>query len=53
MAEVPLMKAVIDGGTTVQVTAQESDSDEEDDENVYNVKVSNVQIIHILFVITD
>ncbi|CAH1643432.1 unnamed protein product [Spodoptera littoralis] len=41
IAEVPLMKAVIDGGTTVQVTAQESDSDEEDDENVYNVKIGD------------
>ena len=33
------MKTVIEGGTTVHVTAQESDTDEEDDENVYNVKV--------------
>lgn len=33
------MKTVIEGGATVQVTAQESDSDEEDDENVFNVKV--------------
>ncbi|KAJ8734007.1 hypothetical protein PYW07_014558 [Mythimna separata] len=38
--EAPVMKAVIEGGTTVQVT-QESDSDEEDDENVYNVKIGD------------
>ncbi|CAH0699009.1 unnamed protein product [Spodoptera exigua] len=41
MTEVPLMKTVIDGGTTVQVVANESDSDEEDDENVYNVKIGD------------
>lgn len=35
------MKTVVEGGTTVQVTAQ-SESDEEDDENVYNVKVCSV-----------
>uniref|UniRef100_A0A2A4J6W9 C2H2-type domain-containing protein n=1 Tax=Heliothis virescens TaxID=7102 RepID=A0A2A4J6W9_HELVI len=39
--EVPLMKTVIEGGTTVHVTAQESDTDEEDDENVYNVKIGD------------
>ncbi|PZC87101.1 hypothetical protein B5X24_HaOG201337 [Helicoverpa armigera] len=39
--EVPLMKTVIEGGTTVHVTAQESETDEEDDENVYNVKIGD------------
>ncbi|KAJ8734805.1 hypothetical protein PYW08_014055 [Mythimna loreyi] len=38
--EVSVMKTVIEGGTTVHVT-QESDSDEEDDENVYNVKIGD------------
>lgn len=37
--ELAIMKTVVEGGATVQVTAQESDSEEEDDENVYNVKV--------------
>lgn len=39
--EVPLMKTVIEGGTTVHVTAQESETDEEDNENVYNVKIGD------------
>ncbi|XP_026727365.1 RE1-silencing transcription factor-like isoform X3 [Trichoplusia ni] len=38
--EVAVMKTVVEGGTTVQVTAQ-SESDEEDDENVYNVKIAD------------
>ncbi|CAH0600465.1 unnamed protein product [Chrysodeixis includens] len=39
--EVAVMKTVVEGGATVQVTAHESESDEEDDENVYNVKIAD------------
>lgn len=35
-----VMKTVVEGGATIQVTAHESDSDE-DDENVYNVKIAD------------
>lgn len=34
------MKAVVESGATVQLTTQDlSDTDMEDDENVYNIKV--------------
>lgn len=40
------MKTVVEGGTTVQVTTHDvSDSEEEEEENVYNV---TVHFIHIL-----
>ncbi|XP_004928474.1 RE1-silencing transcription factor isoform X5 [Bombyx mori] len=41
-AEVPVMKTVIEGGATVQVSTQDlSDTDMEDDENVYNIKIGD------------
>lgn len=44
-AEVPVMKTVIEGGATVQVSTQDlSDTDMEDDENVYNIKVKKTVI---------
>ncbi|CAB3237286.1 unnamed protein product [Arctia plantaginis] len=39
--ELAVMKTVVEGGATVQVTANGSDSEEEDDENVYNVKIGD------------
>lgn len=44
------MKTVVEGGATVQVTAANgSDSEEEDDENVYNVKVNIIFKVFIVF----
>ncbi|XP_037300508.1 RE1-silencing transcription factor isoform X3 [Manduca sexta] len=41
-SEVSVVKTVIEGGATVQVTTHdESDTDAEDDENVYNIKVGD------------
>ncbi|XP_075982575.1 uncharacterized protein LOC142980878 isoform X2 [Anticarsia gemmatalis] len=39
--ELAVMKTVVEGGATIHVTAQdrESESEEDDDENVYNVKI--------------
>lgn len=48
--ELAVMKTVVEGGATVQVTAANgSDSEEEDDENVYNVKVNIIFKVFIVF----
>ncbi|XP_059048979.1 RE1-silencing transcription factor-like isoform X2 [Achroia grisella] len=38
----PVIKSVVEGGATVQVTSQSYDSDEED-ENVYNIKIDQLE----------
>lgn len=35
-----MVKTVVEGGATVEVTSQDASDSEEDDENVYNVKVN-------------
>lgn len=37
-----VMKTVVEGGATVQVTSQDASDSDEDDGNVFNIKVSNI-----------
>ncbi|XP_072936266.1 uncharacterized protein [Epargyreus clarus] len=39
--DIGVMKTVVEGGTTVQVTHDVTDSEEEEDENIYNVKIND------------
>lgn len=43
-----MVKTVVEGGTTVEVTSQDASDSEEDDENVYNVKVNLTSLILFL-----